>query len=198
MGKNRQQSGINRLCKEYLEIYEPMKPIVEVKRMFMWSFRFSPFKVLVSVLVVALIGVLSVTGIKVFTQKDTVEAVAPETVSQPAKPPKLTGKTNKQRLEFIRSFGWEVQEEPVEVMEVIIPQEFDAVYEEYNAVQKKQGFDLSKHAGKRVKRYSYVVTNYPGVEGEVRVNLLVKDNKIIGGDVCSMEMDGFMHGFSKV
>jgi hypothetical protein len=64
-------------------------------------------------------------------------------------------------------------------------------------MQKKQGYDLGKFAGKRVKRFSYVITNYPGDVKNIRINLLVRDNKIIGGDVCLMEPNGFMHGFNK-
>ena len=39
---------------------------------------------------------------------------------------------NQERLKFISQFGWEVDSEPVEVNEVIIPQEFDDVYNNYN------------------------------------------------------------------
>ena len=37
---------------------------------------------------------------------------------------------NKERLSFISQFGWEVDSEPDEVCEIIIPQEFDDVYEQ--------------------------------------------------------------------
>jgi len=109
---------------------------------------------------------------------------------------RVTVRTNEERLDFIRSFGWEVEEEPIEVMEVIIPKEFDAVYQEYNSIQRRQGYDLERHAGRRVKRYTYVVTNYPGQPEDVRINLLIRDNRIIGGDVCSLLQDGFIHGFA--
>ena len=42
--------------------------------------------------------------------------------------------------------------------------------------------------------------NYPGYEnkdGVIRANILVYDGRVIGGDVCSVELDGFMHGFEK-
>ena len=32
------------------------------------------------------------------------------------------------RLKFLSQFGWEVEQDPVEVREVIIPAEFDAAY----------------------------------------------------------------------
>ena len=62
-------------------------------------------------------------------------------------------------------------------------------------MQKKQGLDLEKYKGKTAKRYSYVVTNYPGVPEGVRANMVVYNDKIIAGDICSLELDGFMHGF---
>lgn len=107
----------------------------------------------------------------------------------------VTVQDNAQRLAFIRQFGWEVEQEPCEVEDVLIPREFDEVYAKYNGIQKAQGLDLARYAGKQVKRYSYRVTNYPGARDEIRFNLLSAESKVIGGDVCSLSMDGFMHGF---
>ncbi|MBR2875846.1 MAG: DUF4830 domain-containing protein [Clostridia bacterium] len=107
---------------------------------------------------------------------------------------------NKERLAFISQFGWEVEEEPDEVCEIIIPQEFDDVYENYNAIQLKQDCDLTDYRGKRVKRWTYIIKNYPGYSQEdtcVRINLLIYDGMVIGGDVCSTELSGFMHTFRK-
>lgn len=104
--------------------------------------------------------------------------------------------TNEKRVEFIQSYGWKVDANPIEEVEITIPQAFDDVYTNYNILQKKQGFDLSKFKGQRIKRWTYRITNYPGVTDEVRVDLLVYNNKIIGGDVCTVALDGFMHGFT--
>lgn len=54
--------------------------------------------------------------------------------------------------------------------------------------------DLSRYKGKRCKRYSYTVLNYPGGVQNVRLNLLICGNKIVGGDVSSLGLDGFMRG----
>lgn len=102
-----------------------------------------------------------------------------------------------ERVEFLRQFGWEVDPEPVEIAEVTVPEEFDKVYQSYNELQKKQGFDLSKYAKKNVQRYTYRITNYDGYEGEVLVSILVYKNKVIGGDVCSADANGFIHGLDK-
>ncbi len=108
-------------------------------------------------------------------------------------------KTNEDRVNFIRSFGWEVEEAAVEVMEVVIPKEFDSVYTSYNELQKEQGLDLQEHAGERAKRWSYVVINYgEGQENsEIRANLLIIDDEIVACDITKNELDGFMHGMTK-
>ena len=109
--------------------------------------------------------------------------------------------TNEQeRLAFISHYGWEVDKDAVEIQEIVIPEVFDDVYENYNEIQLEQGFNLTKYAGQRVKRWTYIVRNYPDTSPEedyIRLNLLVSDGVIIGGDVCSVKLDGFMHGFDK-
>lgn len=111
----------------------------------------------------------------------------------------LKASTQEERVNFISQFGWEIDEEPVEVCEVIIPAEFDETYTSYNEIQKSQGFDLTAYAGKRAKRWTYCIKNYEDYENQdfIRVNILVYDGIVIGGDVCSLELDGFMHGFYK-
>ena len=99
------------------------------------------------------------------------------------------------RVKFLEAFGWQVSQTPVQIEEVIIPDEFDSVYEKYNRLQKKQQMDLSKYKSKRAKRYTYQVLNYPGRSDGVVANILIFDNKVIGGDICSLELNGFMHGF---
>jgi hypothetical protein len=105
--------------------------------------------------------------------------------------------SNSDRVEFISGFGWQVAQTPIEEVTVSIPLEFDTVYLGYNDIQKAQGLNLAKYKGKEVVRYTYEVTNYEGYEGKVYVNLLIYRNKVIGGDVCSADSSGFIHGFAK-
>lgn len=104
-------------------------------------------------------------------------------------------KTNDDRLAFIATFGWDVNPDPVSVKEVLIPQEFDDVYETYNRLQTDQGLDLYKYRGKRAKSYTYEIKNYPTGQSGVVINLLVCKDRIVGGDVSEAALDGFMHGF---
>ena len=104
-------------------------------------------------------------------------------------------KDNEARLEFINQFGWTVNPTPTEEVEVSVPEEFDKVFAGYNEIQRRQGLDLAKYKNKRVMRYTYEVTNYPGYTGKVYLNMLVYRNRVIGGDVCSADVNGFIHGF---
>lgn len=106
-------------------------------------------------------------------------------------------KSNEDRINFLKQFGWEVEAQPLKEQQVTIPKEFDKVFAAYNEIQRKQGLDLSSFKKKSVMRYTYVVTNYPDYEGEVYVNLLVYRNNVIGGDVCSADVNGFVHGFER-
>ena len=98
---------------------------------------------------------------------------------------------------FLSQFGWVVDAGSVEKREVTIPQEFDKVFAGYNEMQKSQGLDLSKYKKKAVTRYTFTVTNYDGYEGTVYANVLVYRNRVIGGDICSADVNGFIHGFEK-
>lgn len=106
-------------------------------------------------------------------------------------------KTNEDRVNFLKQFGWEVSADPKESSEVTIPAEFDKIFTGYNEIQKRQGLDLSKYKKKNVMRYTYEVKNYEGAQGTVYANLLIYRNRVIGGDICSADVNGFIHGFEK-
>ena len=103
--------------------------------------------------------------------------------------------TNEDRIAFLSQFGWEVETEPLEEEIVTIPDNFNKVFKGYNQIQKQQGLDLEKYKRKEVTRYTYTVTNYPNEKGKVYANLLVYRDTVIGGDICSAYVNGFVHGF---
>ena len=105
-------------------------------------------------------------------------------------------KTNEDRVAYLSEYGWQVKPEPLATQELIIPKDFDESYNDYLTLQSEQGFDLTKYAGKRVKRYTYEITNYPTGESGVQVNLLVYKNTVVGGEVLSAQLDGFLHGLT--
>ncbi len=105
-------------------------------------------------------------------------------------------KTNEDRIGFLAQFGWQVKEEPIECAEITIPKEFDKIFTGYNEIQKRQGLDLERYKNKKVVRYTYEVTNY-GTDEKVYANVIIYRNKVIGGDICSADVTGFIHGFQK-
>ncbi len=117
-------------------------------------------------------------------------------VSAPNVPNPKGVRSNQDRIDYLASYGWQVGEEPLATQELMIPEEMDASYDEYLALQSEQGFNLSKYAGKRVKRYTYEVLNYPTGETGVQVNLLICKNTVVGGEVLSPQLDGFLHGLA--
>lgn len=103
---------------------------------------------------------------------------------------KFNGATNEQRVEFIERRGHNVIDNPIDVKTIVIPQVFSDVYNNYNALQRKIGFDLEKYKGKTVVLYTYSALGY---DDEVHINLLVCNDIIIGGDVSSVKLNGFMN-----
>ena len=102
---------------------------------------------------------------------------------------------NDGRLQFLKNYGWDVTTSPTESGRVRIPQESSEVFDRYNMLQKCQGYDLSKYAGKTVMRYVYKVNNYPGATEPVYATVLVYKNQIIGGDVTDTAAKGHIRGF---
>ena len=116
--------------------------------------------------------------------------------STPTSSPAVSG--NDDRVQFLNSFGWEVVSSPVQTSQVRIPANSSQVFERYNELQKTQGYDLSKFAGKTVMRYVYTVKNYPGATEPVYATLLISGNQVIGGDITDTAATGLMQGFQKV
>lgn len=104
---------------------------------------------------------------------------------------------NDSRVEYLQQQGWEVSSSPVESGQVRIPTESSEMFERYNALQKSQGFDLSKLGGKTVMRYVYRINNYPNATDPVYATVLVYKNKIIGGDITDTSPTGIMQGIQK-
>lgn len=100
-------------------------------------------------------------------------------------------RTEEDRTAYLGAWGWQVSPEAVTVEELELPAEFGPEYTEYLALQSGQGFDLEKYAGKRVKRYTYAVLNYPMGEADVQAHLLLFRNTVVGGEVLGAQ---FLHG----
>ena len=105
--------------------------------------------------------------------------------------------TNDERVAFLKSFGWEVASSPVESSQVKIPKETTEVFDRYNTLQKSQGYDLTRYAGKNAMRFVYKITNYPGATDPVYATLLVYKNQVIGADITDTSAQGKIQGLAK-
>lgn len=92
-------------------------------------------------------------------------------------------RNNEERIAYLNGLGWEVSDSPVMIEELLVPETFDESYTEYLTLQSSQGFDLTKYAGRRIKRYTYTVSNYPDDTAEVQAALLIYKGRIIGGQL---------------
>ena len=94
-------------------------------------------------------------------------------------------------MAYLQSLGWEVEPEPIETLQFLLPAELEEPYRSYNELQLSQGFDLTRCCGKQVSRCTYTVTNYPGQPEGVQANLYICEDVPVAGDVCSSGARGF-------
>ena len=152
--------------------------------MLIWTLKFDKKKAAFWVLMAALvlIGIVLLLG--------TRSHAAP--AASGAKP-SASVKSEKARISYLADCGWKVESPAAKEETVLIPKDFSPVFEEYNALQKEQGFDLSRYCGKEVKLYTYKVLDSK-LGDNVFAMLYVSDGTVIGGDVHSAALDGFMCG----
>ena len=107
--------------------------------MFVFSFKASSVKIMCLLCVCLIIGaaviaLMPTAGYAVNVNKlqvqDTLE--------------KIDVKNNKGRLKYFDALGFAVEEKPCIQKTEIVPKVFDASMENYNDIQKMQGFDLIK------------------------------------------------------
>ena len=102
-------------------------------------------------------------------------------------------KVNQANLDFIRSYGWEVEDNPTEIARLTIPEEFDTVFHAYNELAQTAGFDLTPYKGVKATRYSYRVLNHQDSDsGLIRANVFVTKDGIAAADISSLELGGFL------
>lgn len=106
---------------------------------------------------------------------------------------RIDGSTNQKRVEYIKSLELEPDDTNVTFKETVIPQKFNAVYKNYNSLQKRSGFDLAKHKSKTVTVYTY-----PLVSNDREAHIIVYNGFVIGGDVADTEVGGSIYPLNKI
>lgn len=149
--------------------------------MFVCTMKFDKKKAVFIVVMVALvlIGIIFLAGIG-HSRDDSAASAA-------------NASTEKGRATYLAQYGWEVETPAVSEEDVLIPKTFSDVFRNYNELQLSQGFDLSQYGGMEVKLYTYKVKNYDSDE-TVLAQLYVCKGQVIGGDIHSSALDGFMCG----
>lgn len=104
--------------------------------------------------------------------------------------------TEEDMVDFLARFGHEVEPKALNSYELEIPEEFNSVYEKYNEIQRAQGLNLKRYHGKDATAYIFKVTNHE-YEGEVFATLFIRNGRVIAGDICSKDGEGFVSGFRK-
>lgn len=145
--------------------------------MLIWTAKFSRKKAAAAVIFMGVV----MAALIVLTGRAPEEPEVPQ--------PKLT--TNEERVAYLRSLGWEVEPEPIETLQFLLPAELAEPYRTYNELQLSQGFDLSQCCGKQVSRCTYTVKNYPDRSQGVQANLYICEDMPVAGDVCSSGAKGF-------
>lgn len=114
-------------------------------------------------------------------------------VSQPAGSRATGGKaidlcvsTAEERVQLLNDLGHQVSDETVQ--EIRLPDDPDEELTAYEALQQSAGMSLLRYAGKRVKLYTYTVTNAQ-TAGKVTAHLYVYRNRVIAGDITPAEAE---------
>ena len=160
--------------------------------MFVYSFRASTIKFL-GVICVALCALITIIA---FVPTYTVDA----TVGASAESDEVSYSYDKVKdaedvKNFLKQFGFDCAKDALEVCEITLPSQFDGVLCDYNEIQKRQGLDLSRYKGKKLTRYTMEITNYPNYKGTVYANVITYKNKVVAGDICSADVNGFIKTF---
>ena len=87
--------------------------------------------------------------------------------------------------DYLREHG-EADAAQLDCVQIRIPPEFDAVYEEYNDLQLRSGRDLSGAKGKTALKLTFELTG----ESARYAVLLVRDGRVIGGHLTNGEYGG--------
>ena len=103
----------------------------------------------------------------------------------------ITAATNEERVAYLEALGWQVEPQPIETLDLQLPEKLEGEWDAYAKLQKGQGLPFSEFAGQAVKLYTYTVTNYPEIPQGVQANLYLWGDQIIGGDVIFTGQGGF-------
>ena len=161
--------------------------------MFVYTLKATTLKY-IGVMVLSVVAVVLTVALVPSTSMSKYRSEEVETVAKTGDFKNI--KTLSDREAFLNEYGWTIDPDSEKVSEIVIPEEFDEVYSDYNEIQLSQGLNLEKYKGKKAKCYTYNITNYENNTPAI-ATITVYKNRIIASDVSSPEIDGFRHGLTK-
>ena len=108
----------------------------------------------------------------------------------------ITAATNEERVAYLEALGWQVEPQPIETLDLQLPETLTDDWAAYAKLQEGQQLPFADFTGQNVKRYTYIITNYPGVSQGVQANLYLWGDQIIGGDIIVTGQGGFQTDLS--
>ena len=94
------------------------------------------------------------------------------------------------RVAYLEELGWQTASQPLETLDLQLPEDLEEKWADYTALQKQQGFPFADYGGQTVCRYTFRLTNYPGGRTDAQANLLLCGSAVIAGDVMLLGADG--------
>ena len=104
--------------------------------------------------------------------------------------------TDADRIAYLNSLGWEAESDPIETLDLKLPEDLLTSWSDYVALQDAQALPFGAFAGQTIRRYTYRITNYPSVPNGVQANLYLCNDEIIGGDIIATGKKGFQAGLT--
>lgn len=92
---------------------------------------------------------------------------------------------------YLEKMGRHAAEQPLSIQEIVLPEVFPPVLEEYNRLQLQQGFDLKKYAGREITVYTYELSG-KSTGPLLFASLYQYKGRIVGGDVHSAALNGYI------
>lgn len=97
-----------------------------------------------------------------------------------------------ERCAYLAARGYSADPASEEVKEIVLPREFDAILEDYNALQLSAGYDLRQAAGRHCRIYTYELIDCPDWDGRVFAVLYIFRGRVIAGDIHTASVEGFL------
>ena len=103
----------------------------------------------------------------------------------------VDGAANRKNIDFISSFGWQVEESPADISHLTIPEDLSGVFLVHSQLSAIDGSSTADYRGKNITRYSYKVLNHSKSDGgKIRADVFVYKSEIIAADISDISANG--------